>query len=101
MSALFSWPTVTVGMGLPSAGGDGRRPRGEAPAHLICGVVLASASRSGGRVAPVVITGRCSGLRSGARPVVARNHLLSVHLHHAERTFSCCTCSTITEGTGE
>jgi hypothetical protein len=34
-----------------------------------------------------MITSRYSGLRSGARPVVARNHLLSVHLHHAERTF--------------
>ena len=65
-----------------------RRLRGEAPAHLICRVVLASASRSVGRVAPVVITGRCSGLRSGAWPVVARNDLLGVHLHHAERTFS-------------
>jgi len=44
-----------------------RSPRGEAPAGLICGVVLASASRSGEPVAPVVITGRCSGLRSGPR----------------------------------
>jgi len=44
-----------------------RGPRGEAPAGFICGVVLASASRSEGRVAPVVITGRCSGLRSGPR----------------------------------
>jgi len=36
-----------------------------------------------------------------AAPVVAQNHLSSVHLHHAERTFCCCTCSTITEGAGE
>src|ERR1700733_1298109 len=54
MSALFSVPTLTVGMRLPSAGGDGRGLRGGAPAQVICGVVLASASRSGGRVAPVV-----------------------------------------------
>jgi hypothetical protein len=33
-----------------------------------------------------------------ATSVLARNNLLSVHLHHAERTFSCCACSTITEG---
>src|SRR4029077_10788164 len=44
-----------------------RGPRGVAPAGFICVVVLASASRFGGRVAPVVITGRCSGLRSGPR----------------------------------
>jgi hypothetical protein len=67
MSALFSWPTVTVGMGLPSAGEYGQRLRGDALAHLICRVVLALASRSGGRVAPVAITGRCPGLRSGPR----------------------------------
>jgi hypothetical protein len=36
-----------------------------------------------------------------AAPVLAQNQLLSVHLHHAERTFCCCTCSTTTEGTGE
>src|SRR4029077_1762369 len=42
-------------------------PRGEAPAHVISGVVCASAWRSGGRIAPVVIAGRCSGLRSGPR----------------------------------
>ena len=39
MSVLFSWPTVTVGMGfLPLR--DGRRLRGEAPAHVICGWYL-------------------------------------------------------------
>src|SRR5689334_10189808 len=101
MSALFSWPTVTAGMGFPSAGGHGRRLRGEESVRLICGVVLASASRSPGRVAPVVVTGRGSGLRSCARPVVARNLLLSVHLHQAEPTFSCYACSTITDGAGE
>ena len=68
MSALFSWPTVTAGMGLLSAGGDGRRRGAEAPAHVICGVVRASASRSGGpRRARGKITGRCSVQRPGPR----------------------------------
>jgi len=40
---------------------------GETPARLIRRVVLASASRSGGGVAPVVTTGRCFGLRPGPR----------------------------------
>src|SRR6266702_6557955 len=54
MSALFSWPTVTVGIGLPSAG-----------------VVLVLASRSGGRAAPVVLLAGvlvCGPGRAGSRP---------------------------------
>src|SRR6266851_2433091 len=101
MSALFSWPTVTVGMGLPSAGGDGRRLRGQAPAHRSAGwyfclsVALRGARRARGNHWPMLW------FAVRATPVLARNHLLSVHLHHAERTFSGCTCSTITEDTGE
>jgi hypothetical protein len=51
-------------------------------------VVLASASRSGGPVAPVVVTGRCSGLRSGPR-------------QYSLGTIYCCACSAITAGIGE
>src|SRR6266851_6607283 len=99
MSALFSWPTVIVGMGLPSASGmvgacGARRRPIDLRGGTCLSVALRGARRARGNHWPVL----WSAVR--ATPVLARNHRLSVHLHHAERTFSCCTCSTITEGTG-
>jgi hypothetical protein len=71
--------TSSPGVNLPfgqaadTARGPGRT--GRQGGQLILGrsgsarltVVLASALRSGGRIAPVVVTGRCVGLRSGPR----------------------------------
>src|SRR6266576_2110526 len=103
MPAEFSWPTVTLGMGLPSGGGAWPATRaarsGVGPVDL-WGVTALSVALRGARRArsnhwPVLWSGVL------AAPVFAQNHLLSVHLHHAERTFSCCICSTIIDGTGE
>src|SRR5437016_2363164 len=73
MSALFSWPTVTAGMRLPFAGGRPALAVNGCRARVICGVVLPQRRARGGHVAPVVITGRCSGLQSGPTPVLARH----------------------------
>src|SRR5437879_11952154 len=73
MSALFSWPTVTAGMRLPFAGGRPALAVNGCRARVICGVVLPQRRARGGNVAPVVITGRCSGLRFGSTHVLARH----------------------------
>src|SRR5882724_11678028 len=66
-------------------------------AYVSCGVVLPQRRAPEGASHP---WNHWPALWSAVRPapVLAWNHLVSVYLHHAERTFPCCTCSTITEG---
>jgi choline dehydrogenase-like flavoprotein len=73
---------------------------GPAPAGFDLRVVRGSASRFGGPGRARHVPGRGPGPRVRATPVLARNHLLSVHLRHAERAFPCRTCTT-THSTSE
>src|ERR1700735_2747739 len=73
MPALFSWPTVTAGMGLPSAGGGWSAAAGPAPAHLICvggtclSVALGTARRARGHHWPGALV--CGPGRASTRSV--------------------------------
>ena len=77
-----------------------RGPRGEAPAGFICGVVLASASRSGGACRTRSNHWPVLWPAVRATPVLARNHLVSVDLRQGRRASCCCACSMITGGSG-
>src|SRR5260370_5891780 len=85
MSALFSWPTVTVGMRLPFLPGRGLHLCGGPGAgrlRLRAGTPLTiaprGAPRARGNHRPVLWPA------ARAAPLVAPDHLLSVHLRHAE-----------------